>query len=356
MTRPADRELDVRAVGRPRPRARARRRGARRSGTRRRASAARPRRIERRLRAPAGGRASAPHRRRQLPARAGARPRRSGCDAADARPPVGEVVRLGEEAPDVLERREQLRGAAYGRHGCPTLPEAEQVPDPLAEQARSSAAAPARRRPPTTIAPRPATREQRRAASSPTRRLTSRETPFASTRISPTFSRVTNVDDMPARFALEELDQVEVRADGDDQLGALLVREQQRDVLADPRRRHRRGTARRARRAAPRPARRRCRGRRGRPARRRSAARRRRPSPCRRRSRPACSPPRAARRRRRRRRSSTGLKSRMYGRTIAQVALVARPARDDERVPVAEARLERREVDALGEQAPSSRR
>ena len=35
-----------------------------------------------------------------------------------------------------------------------------------------------------------------------------------------------------------------------------------------------------------------------------------------------------------------------------QVALVPGPARDDERVPVAEARLERREVDALREQAP----
>ena len=35
----------------------------------------------------------------------------------------------------------------------------------------------------------------------------------------------------------------------------------------------------------------------------------------------------------------------------AQVALHSRAARDDERVPVAEARRERREVDALGEQA-----
>ena len=38
----------------------------------------------------------------------------------------------------------------------------------------------------------------------------------------------------PRAVALEELDEVEVRADGDDQLGALLVGEQQRDVLADP--------------------------------------------------------------------------------------------------------------------------
>ena len=73
----------------------------------------------------------------------------------------------------------------------------------------------------------------------------------------------------PGAVALEELDQVEVRADGDDQLGALLVGEQQRDVLADPgrgdraeRRAPSRSSARRAR------ARRR-RGRRGRRARRR---------------------------------------------------------------------------------------
>ena len=39
-----------------------------------------------------------------------------------------------------------------------------------------------------------------------------------------------------------------------------------------------------------------------------------------------------------------------------QVALVARTAGDDERVLVAEARLERREFDALGESRPSSRR
>ena len=47
---------------------------------------------------------------------------------------------------------------------------------------------------------------------------------------------------------------------------------------------------------------------------------------------------------------STGLKSRMYGAHHAQVALVARAARDDERVAVAEARRERREVDAFRKQ------
>jgi hypothetical protein len=43
-------------------------------------------------------------------------------------------------------------------------------------------------------------RRRGRAARLPIRRLTSRETPLASIRISPTFSRVTNVDDMPARL------------------------------------------------------------------------------------------------------------------------------------------------------------
>src|SRR5712691_6701251 len=39
----------------------------------------------------------------------------------------------------------------------------------------------------------------------------------------------------PASIPLEELDQVEVRSDRHDQLGALLEREQQREVLADAR-------------------------------------------------------------------------------------------------------------------------
>src|SRR6266511_4025050 len=41
----------------------------------------------------------------------------------------------------------------------------------------------------------------------------------------------------PGAVALEKLDQVQVRADGDDQLGALFVGEQERDVLADSGRR-----------------------------------------------------------------------------------------------------------------------
>ena len=40
----------------------------------------------------------------------------------------------------------------------------------------------------------------------------------------------------------------------------------------------------------------------------------------------------------------------MYGLTIRRSRLWPGPARDDQRVPVAEARLDRREVDALGEQ------
>ena len=83
----------------------------------------------------------------------------------------------------------------------------------------------------------------------------------------------------------------------------------------------------------------------------RSAARGPRRSPCRRRSRPACSPISRARRRRRRRATSTGRKSRTYGRDHPQVALVARAARDDERVPVAEAGLQRGKLDPLREQA-----
>src|SRR5437773_7548267 len=46
-------------------------------------------------------------RRHDLPARSGREAAAVGFDAGDARPPVGEVVRLGEERPDVLERGEQ---------------------------------------------------------------------------------------------------------------------------------------------------------------------------------------------------------------------------------------------------------
>ena len=48
----------------------------------------------------------------------------------------------------------------------------------------------------------------------------------------------------------------------------------------------------------------------------------------------------------------TGLNSRTYGRTMRRSRLWPGPARDDERVTVAEARLERRKVDPLREQAP----
>ena len=47
---------------------------------------------------------------------------------------------------------------------------------------------------------------------------------------------------------------------------------------------------------------------------------------------------------------STGLKSRMYGRTIRRSRLCPGPASDDERVPVAEPRPQRRKVDPLREE------
>jgi len=51
----------------------------------------------------------------------------------------------------------------------------------------------------TAIAPRPA-RVKSTSGQMPTCLLARRETPFASIRISPTFNRVTNVDDIPARL------------------------------------------------------------------------------------------------------------------------------------------------------------
>ena len=51
----------------------------------------------------------------------------------------------------------------------------------------------------TTTAARPAAANAI-SGQTPTCRLASRDTPFASIRISPTFSLVTNVDDIPARL------------------------------------------------------------------------------------------------------------------------------------------------------------
>ena len=62
----------------------------------------------------------------------------------------------------------------------------------------------------------------------PTRWRKSRETPRASTRISPTLEPRQERRRHACAVALEELDQVEMRPDRDDELGALLVREQHR--------------------------------------------------------------------------------------------------------------------------------
>ena len=59
-------------------------------------------------------------------------------------------------------------------------------------------------------------RTERRSGRSPGRGRYRRRTPLASTRISPIRRRVRNVDDMPAAVLVQELDEVELRADGDD--------------------------------------------------------------------------------------------------------------------------------------------
>src|SRR5437879_929091 len=51
-----------------------------------------------------------------LPPRAGCEAAPVGLDSSDARPPVREVVRLREEGPDVVERREQHAGRRVARH------------------------------------------------------------------------------------------------------------------------------------------------------------------------------------------------------------------------------------------------
>src|SRR5919199_885201 len=51
-----------------------------------------------------------------LPPRAGGEAAAVGLDSRDPGPPVGEVVRLGEEGPHVLARREELAGCLDARH------------------------------------------------------------------------------------------------------------------------------------------------------------------------------------------------------------------------------------------------
>ncbi len=58
-------------------------------------------------------------RRPDRPARSGGEPTPVRLDAADVRPPVGEVVRLGEEGPDVLDRREQDAVSCVPWQGTP---------------------------------------------------------------------------------------------------------------------------------------------------------------------------------------------------------------------------------------------
>src|SRR5262245_5468081 len=52
----------------------------------------------------------------ELPARARREPSAVRPDRVHARPPVGEVQRLGQEAPDVRRGREQLARCDYARH------------------------------------------------------------------------------------------------------------------------------------------------------------------------------------------------------------------------------------------------
>src|SRR3954447_25609451 len=56
------------------------------------------------------------------PTRAGCEPAPVRLDAGDARPPVGQVVRLGDECPDVVERRAERAVSRVPRQGTPARP------------------------------------------------------------------------------------------------------------------------------------------------------------------------------------------------------------------------------------------
>ena len=259
----------------------------------------------------------------QLPARTRREPATVGLDAADTRPPVGEVEGLREERPDVLGRREQLAGCSgpAARLKCcdfGAIPRRQRCGFPAIrshrgggwgyragdrsegrgdDQPRPSRLADAVTQQPDEVAKpgRGEDRDHDRAEAGQRERDQRPEPDLAADqardalRVDQDLPHLQPRDEgrgHPGAVALEELDQVEMRPDGDDQLRAPLVREQQGDVLADP------GCgdgveleaqpleARGARRGP-------VRGRRGRRARRRSGARRRRRSPCRRRSRRA---------------------------------------------------------------------
>ena len=213
---------------------------------------------------------------------------------------------------EVLERRASRRRR---RRSAPARPP-------------GTAAAAARRRPGCRGGSRP----WRRRASSPIRR------------------RVRKVDDMPCAVLVEELDEVEVRADADDQRRALLVGQEHARRPGSCRRRGATTWSRPEVLEAARGRARGRRGRRGRSARRRSAAPRRWPSPCRPAttsgrspaSRIASAPPSTPTR--------TGRTSCDVGAQRAQVLLVGGAADDDQDVAVAKARARRREVDLAGEE------
>ena len=176
-----------------------------------------------------------------LPARAGCEAAAVGLDAADPGPPVGRWCGSARNFQTSSRGGEQLapwpRASHYPR---PSRSETEaeqldQVPERRGGERR-------RRRSRRTAArdeddERP--RRRPRAADEPRHAFrVDEDLPH----LQPRHERRRH----PVAVALEELDQVEVRADGDDQLGALLVSEQQRDVLADAGRRDDRDTEARA--------------------------------------------------------------------------------------------------------------
>src|SRR3954453_11532958 len=148
-----------------------------------------------------------------LPPGAGRQATSVGLDSVDAGPPVAEMIRLGKEGPDVLAGCGQLPGSAIGRHvdesllfrGQPRLKDSQAAyAIPIRSRSRSvsrpiSRLSVGEATIATSMAARPV-RAKVTKGIKPTRRETRRETPFASIRISPTFRRVTKVDDISARF------------------------------------------------------------------------------------------------------------------------------------------------------------
>src|SRR6266540_4074001 len=212
----------------------------------------------------------------ERPTRTGSETPPVGVHARDTRPPVRKVMRLGKEAPDILACREELPGGRVSGHSgrsvaVPAQPRAPRARTPVIGSTRGrglgyrrkdmAEAAASQRSPEAEQVPdalvqepdemaepgRGGDRDHYRTEPGDGEGHQRPEPDLPAHEAGDAFRVDEDLPHLQARHegrrhsgpvALEELGQVEVCPDGDDQLRALLEGEQERDVLADPGRRH----------------------------------------------------------------------------------------------------------------------